>query len=330
MMHQTLPSEITIRTPCEDELEIINEMLNACDLIDCGMPDSPLDMLRDEWRDPHMRPETDAWVAVTPEGRIVGYAAVGQHSNYVRNRFYGRVHPDYRGQGIGSALLALVEKRAREFALLAEDGVRVVLQTWCHDGNPSGKQLLEKAGFVCNRHTWAMAIDLPDAPPQPEWRQGIELRPFVPERDAHAVFEAIEEAFADHWGHVPNDFESWYQRRIVRHEKFDPALWFIAMDGEQIAGVALCGYYMDAGLVETLGVRRPWRRSGLGIALLRHAFGEFYRRGTHKVTLGVDSQSLTGATRLYERAGMYVELAYADYEKELRAGIDLSTRTLEK
>jgi mycothiol synthase len=76
-------------------------------------------------------------------------------------------------------------------------------------------------------------------------------------------------------------------------------------------------------------VRRPWRRAGLGLALLRHSFGEFYRRGTYKVVLGVDSQNLTGATRLYERAGMYIELQYDAYEKELRAGIDLSTQSLE-
>lgn len=328
-MTHTVFSDITIRAPREDELESIHEMLNACDLVDCGMPDSPLDQLSSEWRDANMRLETDAWVAVTPQKRIVGYAAIGQHNNYVRNRFYGRVHPDYRGQGIGSALLALVEKRAREFAPLARDGVRVVLQTWCHDGNRSGKQLLEEAGFTCNRQTWAMAIDLPDAPSQPAWPQGIALRPFVPERDGRVVFDAAEEAFEDHWGHIPGNFEGWYQRHIVNREGFDPALWFIAVDGEQIAGVALCGYYLDAGLVDTLGVRRPWRRSGLGMALLRHSFGEFYRRGTRKVTLGVDSQSLTGATRLYERAGMSVELAYADYEKELRAGVDLSTQTLQ-
>ena len=62
---------------------------------------------------------------------------------------------------------------------------------------------------------------------------------------------------------------------------------------------------------------------------LYHSFGEFYRRGVHKVSLGVDSQSLTGATRLYERAGMHIELSYDAYEKELRPGVDLSTQTLE-
>ena len=77
-----------------------------------------------------------------------------------------------------------------------------------------------------------------------------------------------------------------------------------------------------------LSVRRPWRRKGLGMALLYHSFGEFYRRGTRKVGLDVDSQNLTGATRLYERVGMRVNRQYDSYEKELRPGIELSTQSL--
>ena len=40
------------------------------------------------------------------------------------------------------------------------------------------------------------------------------------------------------------------------------------------------------------------------------------------------SQNLTGATRLYERAGMHVARTYISYEKELRAGIELSTQAI--
>ena len=84
----------------------------------------------------------------------------------------------------------------------------------------------------------------------------------------------------------------------------------------------------DMGWVSTLGVRRPWRRKGLGLALLQHSFGEFHRRGKCRVGLGVDADSLTGATRLYEKAGMEVHRQYASYEKELRAGVDLSTQSM--
>jgi ribosomal protein S18 acetylase RimI-like enzyme len=77
-------------------------------------------------------------------------------------------------------------------------------------------------------------------------------------------------------------------------------------------------------------VRRPWRKRGLGLALLNHSFGEFYRRGYRRVGLGVDAQNLTGALRLYEKAGMRADPArrFSVYEKELRLGVDLAVETL--
>ena len=73
---------------------------------------------------------------------------------------------------------------------------------------------------------------------------------------------------------------------------------------------------------------RPWRKRGIGLALLRHSFNEFYRRGRRKVGLGVDAQSLTGALRLYEGAGMHIHQTFDQYEKELRAGIEISVQSL--
>lgn len=322
-----LPTELVVRVPREDELEAVCEMLNACDLVDCGMRDSPLDQLCNQWRSKEFHPETDAWIVVAPGERIVAYADVAPYLHILVNSSV-RVHPDYRGRGIGTYLRSLIERRSLELVSLAPPEVRVISRAWHHKGNLAAKQLLENAGYICNRSSWAMAIDLLEAPPQPVWPEGITLRPFVPERDVRAVFEATDAAFNDHWGHLPGNFEEWYQRRIINAENFDPSLWFIAVAGDEVAGVALCDYYLDDGEVEQLGVLRPWRRKGLGLSLLYHAFGEFYRRGTFKVTLGVDSQNLTGATRLYERAGMHIELAYEQYEKELRAGVDLSTQAL--
>jgi ribosomal protein S18 acetylase RimI-like enzyme len=69
--------------------------------------------------------------------------------------------------------------------------------------------------------------------------------------------------------------------------------------------------------VGALGVRRPWRGRGLGRALLLRTFAEFRRRGVTRVTLGVDAENPTGATRLYESVGMDVELEAVVYEKTL-------------
>ena len=80
------------------------------------------------------------------------------------------------------------------------------------------------------------------------------------------------------------------------------------------------------GWIRALSVRRPWRRKGLALALLLHSFRDFKEREKARAGLGVDATNLTGATGLYEKAGMHVALQYDFYEKELRPGINLMKR----
>jgi mycothiol synthase len=158
----------------------------------------------------------------------------------------------------------------------------------------------------------------------------------VRETEAGALVHTIRDAFKDHWGYVETPFEEDYEKWLHWMDddpSFDESLWFAAVAGEEIVGCSICydvtGEGPNVGTVETLGVRRGWRRRGIASALLQHSFGELYRRGKTKVTLGVDTQSLTGALRLYEKAGMQVAHRYDRHEKELRAGRDVSTRALE-
>ncbi len=185
--------------------------------------------------------------------------------------------------------------------------------------NRPARALLEGQGYAAARHFWRMVIDL-DAPPAPvAWPEGITVRPCASEADERAVFFATDEAFHDHWGYVPETYEEWRPRQ---KDASDTSLWFLAEADGEPAAAALCTYFLDMGWVRRIGVRRPWRRRGLGEALLRHAFGEFYRRGTTRIGLGVDASNPTGATRLYEKAGMHVVHEYALYQKELRPGRD--------
>ena len=104
------------------------------------------------------------------------------------------------------------------------------------------------------------------------------------------------------------------------------------MDGDEIAGISLCRPSSyddpDLGWVNILGVRREWRKRGIGLALLQHSFGEFYRRGKRKVGLGVDAENLTGALKLYEQAGMHIHLAFDLFEKTIRSGREISVESL--
>jgi ribosomal protein S18 acetylase RimI-like enzyme len=119
---------------------------------------------------------------------------------------------------------------------------------------------------------------------------------------------------------------------MTEYEGFDPSLWWLAFEGDELAGICLGRPHsyddIDLGYINVLGVRRPWRKRGLGLAFLHHAFGEFYRRGKRKVGLGVDAENLTGALRLYEKAGMHVHMQFDMFEKEIRSGKEISVQSL--
>jgi mycothiol synthase len=282
------------------------------------------DELEREWKSPGFDLEKNAWVVETDEGRIVGYEEFNDRHAHASLMGDGYVHPEYMGRGIGTAMLRVLEARAREEIKLAEPDLRVFIRNGMSIGDTVSRQMHETEGYCPIRFSWRMEITLDGPPPAVVWPEGTELRPFVMEQHNRAVFEAHEEAFSDHWGHTPGTFERW-QHHMTSRADFDPSLWFIAWDGRsaQIAGYCLCRYRMGIGWVGTLGVRRAWRKRGLGEALLLHSFAELYNRGKKTIGLGVDAENPTGATRLYEKAGMHVAAEYVIYEKELRAGRDI-------
>jgi mycothiol synthase len=312
----------TRRSPTEGDAADVADLIIAYEMAAFGSSDYSVEDLRDEWRRPSFVLETDA-VVITRAGQIVGYAALWDHGRHARLVGDGYVHPDYRGRRIGTALARWSEERSRELVGLAPPGTQVTLDQGTAGTDADAASLFAREGYTRVRAFWDMVVQLEEAPPTPTWPEGIVVGPFVPGEDEYAAYTTAGEAFQDHWGHVAIPFEEWRASRI-EHAGFDPSLVFLARDGAEVAGAIRCrtrGEGVSAsGWVDNLSVRRPWRGRGLGTALLLHAFGAFYRRGTRSVGLGVDAESSTGATRLYERAGMRVERRFDIYRKTLRAG----------
>lgn len=281
----------------------------------------PAEELEREWKTPGFDPQKDTWAVEAADGRLVGYEVFLEQHAHASFMGDGYVHPGYRGRGIGTTLLRALEARAREELQLAEPDLRGFLRNIMSMRDTRARELHENEGYRPIRFSWHMEIDLKESPRQPVWPAGIELRPFVKEQHDYTVFEADEEAFRDHFNHTPGTFEDWQHQGSGRDD-FDPSLWFVAWDGPsgRIAGYALCRYRSGAGWVDSLGVRRPWRKRGLGEALLLHSFAEFSKRGMQTIGLVVDAQNPSGATRLYQKAGMQVAAEFVYYEKELRPG----------
>jgi mycothiol synthase len=211
-------------------------------------------------------------------------------------------------------LLSWVEGRARERGF-----VRALGGHW--DGNMALKALLEQAGYRLIRHSWRMRVALADVVEEPAWPQGITVRAFRP-GDERVFYDVHQESFADHWEHdEPDPYDEW-AHWLLQPPAFQPELWFLAEEDGEPAGIEINHERLPeepgVGWIGILGVRREWRRRGLGRALLLHAFHEFRARGLTAAGLGVDAASLTGATRLYESVGMHVSAQYDFYEKQLK------------
>jgi mycothiol synthase len=248
---------------------------------------------------------------VEMNGHVVGYMDVERRAGG-RIQMDVCVHPDAWGSAAASTLIGAAEAWAR-----ADTREGDFMRAFAFEREDYLRQALEDRGYGFIRHHLFMLIELLSEPPDPGWPEGILVRPFRP-GDERAVYEADMEAFSDHWDFQVEPFALWRERTVQRDD-FDPSLWLIAWDGEDVAGFSLSSWHSSGdptyGWVHVLGVRQRWRRRGLGSALLLASFSEFGRRGATRVGLAVDAENLTGAVALYERVGMSAVRRYDIYEK---------------
>src|SRR5919204_4538864 len=118
--------------------------------------------------------------------------------------------------------------------------------------NDTARKLFDARGYREVRRFFRMQIDLDRPPEPPEWPAGIDVATFRLE-DARAFKDAIDESFADEWGFHTSTFEQWQRDRLNAPET-DTSLWFVAREGDEIAGVIRCdGRRFGGGWVGALG-----------------------------------------------------------------------------
>jgi mycothiol synthase len=225
-----------------------------------------------------------------------------------KGAFAGVVAQGWKGRGLGTALVERAEACGRNRGLSR-------MQTWIPPEDEAATALLGGRGYQEVRRFYEMAIELQSEPDVPELPAPLMLEEFC-EEDARAFHAAMIESFEDHWDWHGSSFDEWWEMRRGQDRDEEGPLWFLVRDGDEVAAVVRNqANHGGGGYVGLLGVRRPWRGRGLGKALLYRTFAEFWRRGTTRVSLGVDADSPTGATKLYERVGMHVENANVVYER---------------
>ncbi len=304
-----------------DDAPPVAELFNFESLETSGVSEYTPEELENDWRLPEFALETDTSLAVSESDTIVGYGDIwGRSTDSSRLTSAVRVHPHHTGQGIGTALNLWVEERAGEILQGIPELSSLTLISSVSASNSQALEVLRHLGRKESRRTWEMAMSLAGDLASPVWPNGVILRP-LGDLEIRDVYAAQEEAFRDHWGHlIADSFEKWKHMHF-ESPRFDPDLWFVACEGDEIAGLAFCtlgaGDDTSQSVVDVVGVRRPWRRRGLGVALLRQAFLVLNRKGAARVTLNVDSDSLTGATGLYEKVGMTIHSEQVTLSKEI-------------
>jgi GNAT superfamily N-acetyltransferase len=304
-MHHHPMKRYFVRPAKASDLEAVYELIAKQNTVDYGNALRTVDDLRKSWETINIE---DVTCTAHADGNLAGYAELLEgDSIYVYLAERGNVDLAFQ-------LLNILEDKA-----VTHKTETVKLFTKISEKNNTLLQLFASNGYRSNLSFLMMELVMDAPPPAAQWPEGIAVRTFVTDLDEQATYQVDEEAAEDKGYHTPLSYEDWVTRMRINKESFDPSLWFLALEANEIAGVALNIYSKESntGWVDHLSVRRAWRKRGIGRALLLHSLGEFYRRGVNHVKLNVDSKSLTNAPRLYEQVGMRTIQQYHIYTKEI-------------
>lgn len=293
------------------------ELLAACEKVDQVGENYDADDLAEEFDDPERDAARD-FAGIWRDGQLVGAAAVHprhEATDVHRVVVEGETHPTHRGTGIGTALLDWGLVRAREAHGERFPDVPGEVLAYGGIDNDAKRDLLASAGFTPQRWFATMERDL--AAPVAAWELPGDLDVLgYDDSEPEAVRDAHNEAFRDHWGSTPRSASEW-KLHVDDTKNFRPAMSRVAVDRAQpgvVAGYVIM-YEYDAdteatgvreAYVGTVGVRRAWRQRGLASALLGAVLEASQQDGYQCAALDVDSDSPTGAFRVYERLGFEV------------------------
>lgn len=272
----------------------------------------------------HCDPATDMLFAEI-NGQTLAYCRATWHQETAPNdRIYTvvfNIHPAAREKGVEVPMLRWCEARLRAIAAEHPQDSTRYFQAFCSAQKTAYIKTLESLGYEPIRYNFEMSRSLENIP-EAELPAGIEVRP-VETADARKVWEASMEAFRDHWGFAEPEEEDFIAYQGSKY--FQPELWQVAWDGDEIAGSVM--NYIDhdynqqlnrkRGWTEEISTRREWRRKGIAKALIVRSMHLHKAKGMTEVGLGVDTQNPNGALQLYQSLGYEKEKTSIIFRKAL-------------
>jgi mycothiol synthase len=293
-------AEITLRAPTRADAAVVAEVLDAHGLATGGAASETEESVASWFDLESLDPASDMFLALDGQ-ELAGYADVNAPGDGSIAFIDVRVPPG-REDALGTLLDAVLRRAAERAA------PRGRVRAPANERDEPYRAALAERGFAVIRSSFTMTIELTSPTGVPSWPEGLRSRPFR-RGEERAVYDAYVDAFADHWGFVPESFADWCTWNLAPDD--DTTLWRVVDDGGEVAGLCLGkpsrGEDREWGWVSILAVRRPWRRRGLARALLVESFDLFRAIGRARAGLGVDAENTTGALALYEGVGMQVE-----------------------
>jgi mycothiol synthase len=276
-------------------------------------------MLADE-----TRATADSVVAINEDGEVAaaGWIDYDAAVHQVRAFLDGRVHPDFRGQGVGASLLSWLEERARAHMASIAGERPQVLRILFYDRGADAIELFEQSGFEFQFSEEVMGRDLRVPMPEYPLPAGMSFHTWRPD-NAGEFFLVYDDAFRTRPGaHLSEP--AWRHHFTDEDDpEFRPGLSLLVTDGDEPIAYAVChsdvvgdGETAAEAWITQTGVRTAWRRRGIASALLVEAMRRFVAAGHSRAMLSVNVNN-PQARRLYERLGFKLERRFTMYYKKI-------------
>lgn len=308
----------------EDDLPGLVALMNASEVFDGFDGGMSVDELRDEITYPGFDPARDLAIWESADRTLIATANIWfPPTGDTVDAFVGLyIDPTCRDGVIEGELLAWAERRTREIG--REKGLPARLRARTRADRPEQGALLERFGFAPARYFLRMARSLAEPIPAPQFPAGFMLRPLSGADEVPAWVELFNLSFIDHWNHHELTVEERLHWLTTSDYQAEQDLIAVAPDGT-LAAFCVCMIHPEQnaqtgrseGWINLLGTRRGYRQIGLGRAMLLAGLHQLKADGMTTALLGVDADSPTGATRLYESVGFSTVKTMVAYLKEL-------------
>ena len=324
-MIPALPDGLAVRPLSDDDAAAVAALLAAAEQLDDTGEYPDGEDVAEWWRGWGLDAARDGLAVCDAAGIVVAYATVMASPTFreaLAVYLEGRVRPDLRERGIGRALLAWQVDRGTALHAERQPDARGALTVEVPGSMSSLAALVRRAGFAPERWYREMQrplTDIPQARPVP----GIEIVPFTWDRDDE-VRRAHNAAFTRHHGSSERDPEAW-QALFTGQRSFRPDLSRLAVADGAVAGYVLA-YVFEAdtaarGAREVslgqIGVLPQARGQGVASAAIVEVLRAAADGDCQSAALGVDTNNVTGALRLYEGLGFRAVRARVSWTLDL-------------